>query len=288
MDILLKVFLPLALAFIMFSLGLGLKFEDFIRVIKRPKAFTIGAFNQVLLLPAVTFIIILLFGVTKEMAVGFMILSACPGGVTSNVISKLAKADVALSVSLTAVISLLSAITVPLIISFSIAYFQGAEAVSVNVTGIAIKMFALTIVPMALGLLFRHFITTLAEKIEPALAGLATILFALVVIVALAANWTIFIENLFVMGPALIVLIIVLLFLGIMIARVLGLSLQEAKTISIETGVQNSTLGITAASLLIAGEGLNIYSLPAALYGILMYIIILPVVAWYRTAMFSK
>lgn len=288
MDILLKVFLPLALAFIMFSLGLGLKFEDFARVIKRPKAFTIGAFNQVLLLPAITFAIVIIFGISAEMAVGFMILSACPGGVTSNVISKLAKADVALSVSLTAVISLLSAITVPLIISWSIIYFQKSEAITVDVTGIAIKMFLLTIVPISLGLLFRHFITKLAEKIEPAISALAAILFALVIIIALVANWTIFIENLAIMGPALIVLIIVLLFLGLAIAKIMGLSLQEAKTISIETGIQNSTLGITAASLLIAGEGLNAYSLPAAVYGILMYIVTLPVVAWYRTSMFNK
>ncbi len=289
MDILVKVVLPLVLAFIMFSLGLGLTFGDFVRVFIRPKAFGIGAFNQVLLLPVITFIVVLVFGITGEMAVGFMILSACPGGVTSNVISKLAKADVALSVSLTAVISLLSAITVPLLISYSIIYFLGREAVTVNVSGIAATMFALTVVPIALGLAFRHFLPSLTQKLEPAIAGIATFLFAIVVVAALAANWALFVENVAIMGAALVALIILLLFLGLVIARVLGLTIHEAKTISIETGIQNSTLGITAASLLIAGDqGFNAFSLPAAVYGILMYLVSLPVVVWYRVALADK
>ncbi len=284
MDILVKVFLPLVLAFIMLSLGLGLTLGDFIRVFKRPKAFGIGAFNQVLLLPVITFTIVILFDISAEMAVGFMILSACPGGVTSNVVSKLAKADVALSVSLTAVISLLSAITVPLLISWSINYFLGAEAMPVNVSIIAFKMFILTIVPIALGITIRHFLPAITEKLEPMISGMATLLFGIVVIAALAANWSLFIKNVAVMGPALIILNITLLFLGMTIARISGLSLHEAKTISIETGIQNSTLGITAASLLIAGTtGLNAYALPAAVYGILMYLITLPVVVWYRS-----
>ena len=111
MGILVSVVLPLALAFIMFSLGVGLTVADFIRVLKRPTAFVVGALNQVILLPIVTFIVILIFGIQGELAVGLMILSACPGGVTSNMVAKIANADVALSVSLTAVISLLSAIT---------------------------------------------------------------------------------------------------------------------------------------------------------------------------------
>ncbi|MGH1352230.1 MAG: bile acid:sodium symporter family protein [Methyloligellaceae bacterium] len=284
MDILVKVFLPLVLAFIMFSLGLGLTLGDFVRVLKRPKAFGIGAFNQVLLLPVVTFAVVIGFGISAEMAVGFMILSACPGGVTSNVISKLAKADVALSVSLTAVISLLSAITVPLLIGWSTGYFLGSEAPPINVSSIAFKMFILTIVPIALGITVRHFLPAITGKIEPMISGIATILFGIVVVAALASNWSLFTKNVAIMGPALIVLIVALLFLGMTIARLSGLTLHEAKTISIETGIQNSTLGITAASLLIAGStGLNAYALPAAVYGILMYLITLPVVVWYRS-----
>ncbi|MEP5152172.1 bile acid:sodium symporter, partial [Planktotalea sp.] len=131
---LLSVGLPLALAFIMFSLGVGLSPADFKRVAERPLAFLIGAVNQVILLPIITYTLILAFGITGEIAVGMMILSVCPGGVTSNVVSKLARADVALSVTLTAVISLLSAITVPIVLALSMDAFMGADAIEIDIT----------------------------------------------------------------------------------------------------------------------------------------------------------
>ncbi len=283
MDILVQVFLPLALAFIMYSLGLGLTVDDFVRVARRPKAFGLGAVNQIILLPVVTFVIIRAFGISSEIAVGFMILAACPGGVTSNVISKFAKADVALSVSLTAVISLISALTVPLLLAWSIGYFMGSEAIPVNITGIAITMFALTVVPISIGLTQRHFLPVATKRVEPVISRIAAILFAVIVLAALASNWSLFIENLAAMGPALILLILVLLGTGILIPRLLGLTMNEAKTISIETGIQNSTLGITVAALLVPGTaGFSAFALPAATYGILMYLVTMPVVAYYR------
>jgi BASS family bile acid:Na+ symporter len=282
-DVLISVVLPLGLAFIMFTLGVGLTPADFARVGQRPLAFFIGALNQSILLPLVTFICVLAFGIRAEMAVGFMILAACPGGVTSNVISKLAKGDVALSVSLTAVISLASVVTVPLILGLSMGYFMGDAAPEIDITKTAVTMFALTVVPVTLGLGARAMAPAAMTRAEPKLSAVATILFAVIVLAALAANWALFVENIVVIGPALLVLLAALTTIGFVVPRLLGRSVTEAKTISIETGVQNSTLGIAVAAIIVCGEGgFTAYALPSAVYGILMYLIILPVVLKYR------
>ena len=283
MDVLISVVLPLGLAFIMFTLGVGLTPADFARVGQRPLAFFIGALNQSILLPLVTFICVLAFGIRAEMAVGFMILAACPGGVTSNVISKLAKGDVALSVSLTAVISLASVVTVPLILGLSMGYFMGDAAPEIDITKTAVTMFALTVVPVTLGLGARAVAPAAMTRAEPKLGAVATILFAVIVLAALAANWALFVENIVVIGPALLVLLAALTTIGFVVPRLLGRSVTEAKTISVETGVQNSTLGIAVAAIIVGGEGgFTAYALPSAVYGILMYLIILPVVLKYR------
>ncbi|UOA24808.1 Pantothenate precursors transporter PanS (plasmid) [Sulfitobacter pontiacus] len=283
MDVLISVVLPLGLAFIMFTLGVGLTPADFARVGQRPLAFFIGALNQSILLPLVTFICVLAFGIRAEMAVGFMILAACPGGVTSNVISKLAKGDVALSVSLTAVISLASVVTVPLILGLSMGYFMGDAAPEIDITKTAVTMFALTVVPVTLGLGARAVAPAAMTRAEPKLSAVATILFAVIVLAALAANWALFVENIVVIGPALLVLLAALTTIGFVVPRLLGRSVTEAKTISVETGVQNSTLGIAVAAIIVGGEGgFTAYALPSAVYGILMYLIILPVVLKYR------
>ena len=283
MDVLISVVLPLGLAFIMFTLGVGLTPADFARVGQRPLAFFIGALNQSILLPLVTFICVLAFGIRAEMAVGFMILAACPGGVTSNVISKLAKGDVALSVSLTAVISLASVVTVPLILGLSMGYFMGDAAPAIDITKTAVTMFALTVVPVTLGLGARAVAPAAMTRAEPKLSAVATILFAVIVLAALAANWALFVENIVVIGPALLVLLVALTTIGFVVPRLLGRSVTEAKTISVETGVQNSTLGIAVAAIIVGGEGgFTAYALPSAVYGILMYLIILPVVLKYR------
>lgn len=283
MDVLISVVLPLGLAFIMFTLGVGLTPADFARVGQRPLAFFIGALNQSILLPLVTFICVLAFGIRAEMALGFMILAACPGGVTSNVISKLAKGDVALSVSLTAVISLASVVTVPLILGLSMGYFMGDAAPEIDITKTAVTMFALTVVPVTLGLGARAVAPAAMTRAEPKLSAVATILFAVIVLAALAANWALFVENIVVIGPALLVLLAALTTIGFAVPRLLGQSVTEAKTISVETGVQNSTLGIAVAAIIVGGEGgFTAYALPSAVYGILMYLIILPVVLKYR------
>ena len=283
MDLLINVGLPLSLAIIMLSLGVGLEVADFRRVINRGYPFAIGALSQVVLLPIAAFITIKLFALPPEIAVGFMILSLCPGGVTSNILSKLAKGDVALSVSLTAVISLLSMITVPFLAAWSVNHFMGEAAPEVSIAGLAIAMFLITTLPVALGVTLRSFATSFAKRIEPVLSKVATILFVLIVVAALAGNWQLFVDNLGVMGAGLISLNIALLLIGLGLARAARLSWNESKTVSIETGIQNSTLGITLAALITGTEsGFSPLALPSAVYGITMYAVAVPFILWFR------
>ncbi|WP_342078736.1 bile acid:sodium symporter family protein [Yoonia sp. SS1-5] len=283
MDILVSVVLPLGLAFIMFSLGVGLTPADFLRVGQRPLAFTVGALNQIILLPAVAYMVAISFGLTGELAVGFMILAACPGGVTSNIIARLAKADVALSVSLTAVISLTSVITVPLILGFAITTFMAENAPDVNITRTAITMFALTVVPITVGMAVRRMFPAAIAGVERGLSFAAVILFVVIVLAAVGANWALFTANMLTLGPASLALLAVLTTLGFLLPRILGRSLREAKTISIETGIQNGTLGIAIAALIVdGGAGFTGYALPSAIYGVVMYLIVVPAVLLYR------
>ena len=283
MGILISVVLPLALAFIMFSLGLSLTVDDFKRVLVRPLAFFTGAVSQMVVVPFVALVLVVLFAPPPELAVGIMILSFCPGGVTSNIISQFAKGDVALSVSLTAVVSLASILTVPLLVAWSVSHFMGSAAPPITITRLAISVFLITTLPVAIGVLVRHFASEFANRTEGVLSKIASILFVIIVVAALASNWTTFVDNLPVLGPVLIVMNIVLLILGICIAVVAGLSFREVKTIAVETGVQNSTVGITLGAIIGAqATGFSAYALPAAVYGITMYLVTLPVVFWLR------
>ncbi|WP_299687739.1 bile acid:sodium symporter family protein [uncultured Tateyamaria sp.] len=283
MDILINVVLPLSLAIIMLSLGVGLTVADFARVLKAPKAFAIGAIAQVVLLPLAALAAVTVFSLPAELAVGVMLLSFCPGGVTSNMVAKLSRGDVALSVSLTAVISLLSLLTVPALTAWAVVHFLGDAAPDVSVASLTIAVFLITTLPVAIGVAFRHFATGVAQHVEPILSGIATVLFVVIVLAALAGNWDVFTANLPTLGPALITLNVALLLIGLGIARALALSWDQAKTISIETGIQNATLGITLAALISGqSEGFSAMALPSGVYGITMYFVAAPFVAWFR------
>jgi BASS family bile acid:Na+ symporter len=284
MDTLINVVLPLALAFIMLSLGIGLTFGDFARVLKRLHAFGIGAGAQLILIPLTTYIIVRLFGLPAELGLGFMLLSFCPGGVTSNMITKLAKGDVALSVSLTAIISLLSILTVPFLAAWAVVHFLGSDGPDVSVTSLAVSMFLITTLPVLIGVTIRHLAPTFAQRAEPVFSTIASILFVVLIIAVLAGNWDTFIANLTTLGPALIALIVTLMLVGLAVAKAAGLTWREVKTISLETGVQNATLGITLAAI-ISGQasGFSTMALPSAVYGILMYLVAAPFVIWYRS-----
>ena len=158
------IFLPLSLVFIMFTLGLGLTINDFTNIIHEPKAFGVGILNQMIILPVVAFIIVSLSGLTAEMAVGMMILACCPGGVTSNMITKLAKGDTALSISYTAVMSIATVVTLPLITGFSMQYFMGADAPPINILTLGMTMCLITALPVGLGLLLNTIYKRFSES----------------------------------------------------------------------------------------------------------------------------
>ena len=202
----LQVLLPLILAFIMFSLGLGLRGSDFSRVLKFPVPFLAGLLNQVVLLPLVALGLSYIFKLDQIFAVGLMIIAMCPGGVTSNMLAKLAGGNAPLSISLTAVTSLLSIVTVPILVSFSVVHFMGENAPPVNVTKLGLTMFLITAVPVALGMVITAKSSDMVNKIAPGISKLAVGLFVLIVIAALAKNWEVFFGNLATLGPVAIFL----------------------------------------------------------------------------------
>ena len=277
MGFLITVVLPLALAFIMFSLGLGLTLDDFKRVLVRPLAFFTGAVSQIILVPLIAYVLLMVFSLPPELAVGFMILSFCPGGVTSNIISKLANGDVALSVSLTAIVSLLTMITVPLLVAWSVLHFMGDNAPEVNISSLAISMFLITTLPVLLGVMLRHYAKAFADKVENMVSKIAVGLFVTVIVGAIASNWNVVTSNISELGLGLVALVAALSFVGFAVSRILGASKNEAKTISVETGVQNGALALAIAGLLVAGgPTFNAYAIPAALYSVVWLTTALP------------
>ena len=276
------IFLPLSLVFIMFTLGLGLTPNDFVNLLRKPKAFFVGIINQMILLPITAFIIVSLMGITKEIAVGMMILASCPGGVTSNMITKLAKGDTALSISYTAVISVLTIITLPIITGFSMGHFMGAEAPPMNLVSLGLTMFLITALPVGIGLIVRSKNRTFADSFEITATKISTILFIIIIIGALFSEWNTFINNLTALGPAIILLMVVMITIGYNSSNWLKMNGPQAVTVAIESGIQNATVGITLGNLIINPEtGLSILSIPSGVYGILMYFICLPFVFWY-------
>ena len=276
------IILPLSLVFIMFSLGLGLTLDDFKNVVRRPNVFALGIINQMILLPLVAFLLILLFGFKQEMAVGLMILACCPGGVTSNIITKMAKGDTALSISYTAVVSIATVITLPLITGFSIHYFMGSEAPPINILSLGVTMFLIAAIPVIIGLAVHHQAPGFTKSFEPKASKISAILFVLIVIGALASEWDTFVTNVAILGPGIAALIIVMLLIGYGSAHLFKLSESQAVAVAVSTGIQNATVGITVGNLILSeGEGLSVLSLPSGVYGIMMYIVCLPIVLAY-------
>ena len=276
---LLDLFLPLSLAFIMFSLGLGLTVSDFARVLSRPRAFVAGFLAQVVALPLTAYALCLLFGLSGEIALGVMILSVCPGGVTSNMMTRLANGSVALSVSLTGVVSLLTVVTAPPLVALWARVFLGEDAPPIDVSALALAMAAITAVPVLIGMVLRHVLSSSADALEAIFYRIAAFLFIAIVIIALAVNWGTFLENLPRLGPLLAGMVALLFAIGWLSGSLLAVDRRERAAISVEAAIQNGTLGITIAALItVTSEALPPLAIPSAVYGILMYVVGLPIV----------
>ena len=270
MGIVIDVFLPLALAFIMFALGLGLTGNDFLRVAKQPRDFFVGAFSQIILLPIIAFILVKIWPIAPELAIGVMIIAAAPGGVTSNLLTSFAKGDVALSVSLTAIISLLCVITIPFIVLTSVGLLADSSITQdISLIGIARNMFLIVTVPVILGMLFRRFASAIALTFEPIAKKISTVLFVLVLLGAIAAERENVVSYFAQAGLITLVLNVVMMVVAYLVAQSLASGTKQKKCITIECGLQNGTLAIFVATSIFGG---GMYVIPAATYSLIMFV----------------
>lgn len=269
-DVVSSVLLPLILAFIMFSLGLGLTVGDFRRILVQPRALLVGVFSHFVLLPLVCFGMLKLMGLSGAFAVGFMILAACPTGATSNLLTYLARGDVALALGFTAIASLLTIFTLPVIVTGALAHFMGTErAVNVPV-GLMMGQVALVMgLPVTLGMVARHRWTGWALRFEPRATRIATGLFVLIVVLAVIKNWPMVQAHFTALAPLALVLNLTMLSLGFAVAWLARLSRSQSITLGIETAVQNAALALVIASTVLQDGTMAI---PGALYGVLMYV----------------
>ena len=269
MEIVTKI-APIALALIMLGLGLGLSTRDFLRVINNPKDFTVGIICQLILLPIVAYILLLILRLPVELALGLMIIAAAPGGVTSNVLTKFANGDVALSISLTAIGSLISIFSVPFIV-FSSAKLLGVTDLSsdITMTGIALKMALVVTVPVILGMIIRSF----AENFISSNINIVNRITGILFIVVFAAIWIEERENIISYlgqaGLAVLILNVVMMTLAFYIAKGFATGIPQRKCISLECGLQNGTLAVFVATQIFNDIA---YMVPTAAYALIMYI----------------
>jgi len=261
---------PLALAIIMFGLGLGLTLNDFLRVIKIPRDFIVGFICQVILLPIIAFLLIKIIPMPLEIALGVMIIAAAPGGVTSNVLTKFANGDVALSVSLTAIVSILSILTVPLII-FTSADLLGVSEINreISMTSISLKMFFVVTVPVIFGMIARSLMTDFIVSKTLIIQRISIILFMIVFISIWVEEWDKIISFITRAGLVALILNIVMIFIGYYTAKYFTSGVEQRKCISLECGLQNGTLAVFVATQLFDDI---IFMVPTAAYALIMFV----------------
>ena len=272
MEIVTKI-APIALALMMLGLGTSLTINDFTRVIKNPKDFIVGLICQLILLPVIAFVLIKLLNTPAELAVGVMIIAAAPGGVTSNIYTKFANGDVALSISLTAIISLISIITVPLIV-FKSAEILEVSFMSKNISmiGISIKMFFVVTVPVIIGMVIRRFFNDYIVLKSSLITKISVILFALVLFAVYASEWDKIIPFIISAGLITTILNITMMFVGYYIAKMFATGIAQQRCIALECGLQNGTLAVFIATQLGSEVGvLSPLIVPTAAYGLVMF-----------------
>ena len=262
---------PIILALIMLGLGLGLKVEDFTRVFKAPKDFIVGFISQLIILPIVAYLLIIILKTPPEIAIGVMIIAAAPGGVTSNILTKFADGDVALSISLTAIISLISIISVPFII-FTSADLLGITNISQNISmiGIALKMVLVVTIPVILGMIIRKFADSfVASKVE--IFNKLNIVFFIIFFIAAFYEERDHIIN-FIMQAGLIALIlnVTMMIIAYYLAKTFASGIKQRKCIALECGLQNGSLAIFVSTQIFGSDIL--YAIPTGAYALIMYI----------------
>ncbi len=276
MNIVTDIVLPIALAFIMFSLGLGLTIKDFTRIFLKPKEFFIGFFSQLVILPLVALILVYIWPLSPEIAIGVMILAAAPGGATSNILTSFAKGDVALSISLTAVISILSVITIPLILGISLSLLgTNLESKGISLMDIALQMFLIVTIPVLIGM----FLSKILNSFESLAKKISTVLFFLVLLGAVLAERENVVSYFAQSGLITLILNVIMMFIAFYISRTLISNISQQRAITLECGLQNGTLAIVVANVFFDGGA---YLIPAATYSLIMYATALPYIYYLR------
>jgi len=269
MEIVTKI-APICLALIMLGLGMGLTIQDFTRVIKQPKDFFVGFICQLILLPIIAFILIKIFNTPTELALGVMIIAAAPGGVTSNVLTKFANGDVALSVSLTAIISLISIFTVPFIV------FKSADLLQVNyisneisMASISLKMFTVVTLPVIVGMLIKKFATEFISSKTILIQRLSIFLFITVFMAIWIEEWDNIISFITRAGTIALTLNVVMMLVGYYVAKFFASGIAQTKCIALECGLQNGTLAVFVSTMLFDEI---VYMVPTAAYALIMFV----------------
>lgn len=262
--------LPVALGIIMLGLGLSLTLADFARVLKQPKAVIIALLCQLVLLPAICFGLVLAFQLPPILAVGMMMLAASPGGTTANLYSHLFRGDIALNISLTAVNSVIAVITLPIITNFAIAYFQPFDDRLGLQWSKALEVFAIVLLPVALGMIVRRFWPSFAASMDKPVRIASVIILIVVIAGAVASNWTLLVANFTQLALITVLFCLISLTVGFLVPRMLRVGKRQAIATSFEIGIHNATLAIVIAQSVLGSVEL---SLPAAVYGVLMFFI---------------
>ncbi len=263
-----KTIAPVCLAIIMFGLGLGLTISDFTRVVKDPRDFFVGFICQVILLPIIAFLLIQIISLPIEIAMGVMIIASAPGGVTSNILTKFADGDVALSVSLTAIVSLLSVLIVPFIV-FNSANFLGVEITKeISMLNIAMKMFFVVTVPVMFGMIVRRLMTDFVVSKTLLVQRLSVILFLVVFISIWVEEWDRIVSFITRAGLIALILNMTMIFVGYYVAKFWTSGVAQRKCISLECGLQNGTLAVVVATQLFNDI---VYMVPTAAYALVMF-----------------
>lgn len=265
-----QILLPVGLAFIMFSMGLRLTVNDFKRVFIHPTAFLFGLLSQMLVLPLLAFAIAASFSLEPEIAVGLLILAACPGGITSNLLTHIANGDTALSISLTAVTSLCGVLTVPLITNLGLILFtQAGDNVDLALGKMVVGVFVVSTLPLLFGMLLRHWRPGSAQRLSRSALNISVALFVMIVVATFVGHWDNISEKFDAAGPAVIALNLSTMLLALFGAWALGLERGQGIAISIECGLQNAALGIFVAASLLANSNMVI---PSIIYALIMNI----------------
>jgi bile acid:Na+ symporter, BASS family len=260
---------PIGLALIMLGLGMSLTIQDFIRVVKIPKDFLVGFICQLVLLPIVALSIALLLNLPAELAVGLMLIACAPGGVTSNVLTKFANGDVALSITLTAVVSLISIISVPFIIFASVDFLEIEIVKEISMSSIALKMFLVVTVPVIIGMVIKHFAKNFVDNQASLIQKISVILFILVFAAVYIEEWDNIMTYFTQAGLPTLLLNISMMILGFYIAKYFASGVAQQRCISIECGLQNGTLALFVGTQ-IFGENITTFIVPTAAYALIM------------------